>query len=101
MERFCPFGVGVDGGCHASEGGEGLVRPWSGEGDVLGREDASAESDVLGEVVGGESPCDLGGDGEAWDPEGQGPVKFVEGCGDGGYVREEFESLPRRIPEGT
>jgi len=101
VEEFCPFCVGVDGGCHVSEGGEDLVCSWSGEGDVFGWEDSSTERDVLGKVVGREPPCDFRGDGEVWDSESRGPVKFVEDGSDGRDVREELESFPGRVPEGS
>ena len=77
MEGFRPFCVRVDGGCHASERGEGLVRPRSGEGDVFGREDSSPEGDVLWEVVGRKSSGDLGGDRESRDPNKRG---VLPGC---------------------
>ena len=101
MEGFRPFCMRVDGGCHASERGEGLVRPRSGEGDVFGWEDSSSEGDVLREVVGRESPGDLGSDGESWDPEGRGPVKFMEGGCNGRDVREELKGFPWGVPEGS
>ena len=101
MEGFRPFCVRVDGGCHASERGEGLVCPRSGEGDVFGWEDSSPEGDVLWEVVGWEPSGDLGGDGESRDSEGRGSVKFMEGGRNGRDVREELEGFPWGIPKGS
>ena len=60
VERFGPFGVGVEGCREPGERGVGFVGPWAWERDVFGGDDSMADSHVFGDVVCREASGDFG-----------------------------------------
>ena len=77
MEGFSAFGVAVEHGNHACEGGDDLVGTRPFEWDVFRGDDSLAERSGQREVVGRQTACDLGSEGEAWYPKCRRSIEFV------------------------